>query len=141
MKQWIALLLCVWIAVSGAFAVSAKSTTTDMSGDYTQTEVITNTTVYYEDVEVEVVEKVHAPYPKGTSLALIILGGVLVIAAIALLCVFLFAFPRWGLIRQPATKNEVPAAPLEPAVSEEVPSTPIEETKEAPSTVSLEDLF
>lgn len=137
MKQWVALLLCVWIALSGAFAVSAAGTTTDAFADVTQTEIITQTTVYYEEVEVEVLEKVQAPYPKGTALALIILGGVLLISAVALLCIYLFAFPRWGLV-QPSKTKEIPK---ETVTSEEVSSPLVEETPETPSTVSLEDLF
>ncbi len=137
MKQWIALLLCVCLSVTGAFAVSADSTTATMEGDVTQTEIITNTTIYYEEVEVEVLEKVQSPYPDGTALACIIVGGLFVVLAIVLLCIYLFAFPRWGLVKTPKAEDVAEEA----AVTEENTDEQVTDEAEAPSTVSLEDLF
>ena len=130
MKQWIALLSCVWLLAMGAFSVSADSTTASW-GDVTQTEIVTQTTVFYEKVEVEVLEKVSSPYPSGTALVCIIVGGFFVLLAIALLCVYLFAFPRWGLMTAAGTTTAEDAAVKETAENE----------GETPSSVSLEDLF
>ena len=141
MKRCMALLLCVWLFAAGAFAVTAESTTV---GDVTQTEIVTQTTIYYEEVEVEVLEKVQSPFPGGMSLALIIVGGMFVLVAIALLCVFLFAFPRWGLVKLEKTKAEEneEGVVLEDAVlSEEDAEGQAEDGEEAPATVSLQDLF
>ncbi|MBE6768593.1 MAG: hypothetical protein E7549_06745 [Ruminococcaceae bacterium] len=135
MKQWIAFLLCLWLLTLGAFSVAADSTTATVGGDVTQTEIITQTTVYYEEVEVEILEKVQSPYPDGTALVCIIVGGVFILVAVALVCIYLFAFPRWGLV-----KSE-DAVAQENAATEENTDEEGTDGEEASSTVSLEDLF
>lgn len=137
MKRCIALLLCVWLFVLGAFAVAADSTTATVGGDVTQTEIITQTTIYYEEVEVEVLEKVKSPYPSGTALVCIVIGVVFLLGAIALVCIYLFAFPRWGLLKPADTATEENAV-IEDAVQESAEEGKKEEKS---SSVSLEDLF
>lgn len=136
MKHWIALLLCVCFFATGAFAVSADTTTATMEGDVTRTEIITNTTIYYEEVEVEVLEKVQSPYPDGTALVCIIVGALFVVVAIALLCIYLFAFPRWGLMKTPQAEDVE-----EETVTEDSDTEEKTDGAEDTSSVSLEDLF
>ncbi len=155
MKRCMALLLCVWLLMMGALGVSADSTTATVGGDVTETEIITQTTIYYEEVQVEVVEKVRSPYPQGNALACILLGGSFLLLAIALLCVFLFAFPRWGLVESAVTEDAPAVQDSAPEEGAQVPTegetaTPTEESTVAPAQeseatpsdyVSLEDLF
>ena len=125
MKRLFAWVLSLWL-LGAAFAVSAESTTADKGGNVTQT-----TSVYEQ---VEVLEKMTSVFPDGTALAMIVLGGVMILLAIALLCVFLFGFPRWGLVKNPpVTREKEDDIPPTEDVSEEVPT-------QAPS-VRLEDLF
>ena len=130
MKRFLALLLALWLLAT-ACTVSAD-TTSAMEGNVTQAETITQTTAINE--EIEVLEKVSAAVPDGTALALIVLGGVMIVLAIVLLCVFLFAFPRWGLMKNPpVVVEEADDVPPTDDVSEEA-------SIQTPS-VRLEDLF
>lgn len=162
MKQCIALLLCVLLMAAGALAVSAETTTAPLAEEIVETVIITETT-YYEVTYYEETETVQSGALQGAALGMLILGGTLILSGIALLCIFLFAFPRWGLVKKapsaPSTENE--DAPQEddtsvqeteaelPALSSDeedaVTEQPLEEVPPAedePHTaVKLEDLF
>ncbi len=136
MKRWAAFLFVTLLVMTSGMTVWAETTTAETLGDVTQTEIITQTTVIYEEVEVEVLEKVHSAFPDGTALALIVIGGVFVLLSVTLLCVFLFAFPRWGLMKAPKEEPEADA----PAAEVSSEDNAAEEAEQSTS-VSLQDLF
>ncbi len=136
MKQCIAWLLCILLVTAGALSVSAETTT---AAPTTQEVVETEIVTYYE-----IVQKDPTPYPQGAALGMLILGGSLVLVAVALLCIFLFAFPRWGLVKNKPVKNgkaesDELCAPEEPLVAETEEVTPSDEDKEPADAESADD--
>ena len=114
MKRALALLLCILLVFVGALAVSAESETTTAT---TVQDDVEEGEVY----EYEVITKERSPYPRGAAMGMLLLGGVMILVAIFLLCIFLFAFPRWGLMKTVSSKkNETPAA--EESAITEVPA-------------------
>ncbi|MBO5798020.1 MAG: hypothetical protein J6R77_06725, partial [Clostridia bacterium] len=95
--------------------------------------------------------------PEGWALALMIMGGVLLLVAAVVLCLFLFRAPRVPAKEEEESPAVAPApAPVavpvkepeettEQEADEESAEQPVEPTEEpadtAPKSVSLEDLF
>ena len=118
MKRAIALLLCILLVFVGALSVSAEPETTAAT-------TVQDDADEGETYEYEVISKERSPYPRGAAMGMLLLGGVMILVAIFLLCIFLFAFPRWGLMKTvPSKKNETPAdeeATITETPAEEVP--------------------
>lgn len=129
MKKAFALLLCMLLVFVGALSVAAETTTGASSTTVlVEDEAENNNEIY------EVISKERSPYPRGSALAMLLLGGLLVILAVALLCIFLFAFPRWGLVKNVPQKKKI----IETETTEELPvpteETPEEQSEEFPVT-------
>ncbi len=146
MKRILSLLLCMLFIAVGAFSVSAETTAVPTTQEGEEAETVTE--IYYE-----IVTKEPSPYPQGAALNLLITGGILILLGVALLCIFLFGFPRWGLLKNKpmsvkkkenetleADEDTQPTASEDPAVTESSDSiSPDEEEKN--NAVKLEDLF
>ncbi len=123
MKRTFALLLCVLLIAVGAFTVSAETTAASTTQEGEGTEIVTE--IYYE-----IVRKDPSPYPQGTALGMLILGGMLILAAVVLLCIFLFAFPRWGLMKNKPIRAGKGEEEKNDTLTDEVPT--VQETEEIP---------
>lgn len=128
MKKAFALLLCMLLVFVGALSVAAETTT----GAVSATAPVEETEETYTETY-EVISKEQSPYPRGSALAMLLLGGLLVVLAVALLCIFLFAFPRWGLMKNVPQKEKT----VESETTDDVPTQaedPEEQPEESPIT-------
>ncbi len=135
MKKAFALLLCMLLVFVGALSVAAETTT----GAVSTTVSVEETEETYTEIY-EVISDERSPYPQGSALAMLLLGGLLVVLAIALLCIFLFAFPRWGLMKNVPQKKKAVASETAEESPAPTEGTPEERPEESPiTTESVEE--
>ncbi len=135
MKKAFALLLCTLLVFVGVLSVAAETTT----GAVSTTIPVEETEETYTEIY-EVISNERSPYPRGSALAMLLLGGLLVVLAIALLCIFLFAFPRWGLVKNVSQKKKAIATEMAEELPAPTEETPEEQPEESPiATEAVEE--